>query len=461
MTTTLRRIGRALAAAAFLLLALPASEAQEDPPAPEAAVATARTLMKGGSHDQALAILRPLAGMHPEHTNLQFLLGLAAIEASRRPEAAPVEQEALLDEAIAALHAILVDQPELVRVRLELARAFFYKGEDSLARGHFERVLAGEVPEAVKANVQRFLVQIRARRRWTMYVGAALLPDSNIGGGSDEECIYINIGYQVCFRRDNLDDATTAGIGVLLWTGGEYQHPLGGRLRLRAGTDLARREYSGRRFDETNLSVHAGPRWLVDRRTDASVLASARRRWAGTSIDHDAVGGRIEARRRLTPQITANARASWHQRDYRSSETLDGPLVDVTLGGTWTISPILQANSSIGYSQERPRKLNRRNASRTLRAGLSVALPWGLNAGASAQFRWTDFEGIEDVQHLPLDGSAREDRTRTLSLSLHKRDFTLYGFSPQVLVIHEERDSNAQLISHDRTRGELRFVRQF
>ena len=199
----------------------------------------------------------------------------------------------------------------------------------------------------------------------------------------------------------------------------------------------------------------------MDRRTDASVLASARRRWAGTSIEHDAVGGRVEARRRLTPQITANARASWHQRDYRSSETLDGPLVDVSLGGTWTISPTLQANSSIGYSQERPRKLNRRNASRAVRAGLSVALPWGLNAGGSAQFRWTDYEGIEDVQHLPLDGSSREDRTRTLSLSLHKRDLTLYGFSPQVVVIHEERDSNAQLISHNRTRGELRLVRQF
>ena len=59
------------------------------------------------------------------------------------------------------------------------------------------------------------------------------------------------------------------------------------------------------------------------------------------------------------------------------------------------------------------------------------------------------------------DGSPREDRTRSLSFSLHKRDFTLYGFSPQLVVTHEERDSNAQLISYDRTHGELRFVRQF
>ena len=140
---------------------------------------------------------------------------------------------------------------------------------------------------------------------------------------------------------------------------------------------------------------------------------------------------------------------------------MDGPLVDVSLGGTWTISPILRAHSSVGYSQERPSSLYRRNQSRTLRAGLTVALPRGFNVGGNAQFRWTDYEGLERPPHHTRDGSSREDRTRSLSLSLHKRDFTLYGFSPQVVVTYEQRDSNAQLISYDRTHGELRFVRQF
>ena len=460
MTITIERVGRALAVA-FLLLIVPLSNAAEDAPSVTEDYAKARALHKVGKYVEALDILRPLAEGHARQTNIRFLLGLSAIEASRLAETGEAEQQALLDEAIATLHAILVDRPELVRVRLELARAFFYKEEDTLARGHFERVLAGDVPDAVKANVQRFLTQIRARRRWTMYVGAALLPDSNIGSGSEDETIYINFGgIDLPFRRNNADNLTTSGIGTSVWAGGEYQHPLGDRLRLRAGADLARKEYSGREFDDSNLSVHAGPRWLLDGRTEASVLASARRRWASTSIDQDAVGARIEARRRLTPRITANARASWHQRDHRRDNTLDGPLVDVSLGGTWIVSPILRADSSVGYSQERPRRLNRRSESRSLRAGLTVALPRGFNAGGSAQFRWTDYEGTEPP-FTPLDGSSREDRTWTLSLSLHKRDFTLYGFSPQLAVTHEERDSNAQLHSYDRTRGELRFVRQF
>ena len=462
MKTTLQRLGHVLAAAIFLLLAVPAPAAAESALSPDEGAAKARALFDKGRLDQALDVLRPLARGHPGRTNIRFLLGLAAIEASRLSGVAEADRIALLDEAIAALLAILVDRPQLVRVRLELARAFFYKGEDILARRHFQRVLAGEVPEAVKANVQRFLVRIWARRRWAMYAGTALLSDTNIGSGTDEGVLYINFGgIERPFDFTPAEEQTTSGIGASLWAGAEYQHPLGPRLRLRAGGDLARREYAGRRFDSTYLSVHAGPRWLVDRRTEASVLASVRRRWAGTSIEHDALGARIEARRRLARRVTANARASWHQRDYRKSNDLDGPLVDVSLGGTWTITPTLQAHSSVGYAKERPSRQNRRNNSRTVRAGFTVALPRGFNVGTNVQLRWTGYEGMEVPQHLPRDGSSREDRTWSLSFSMLKRDFTLYGFSPQLVVAHEGRESNAQLISYDRTHGELRFVRQF
>ena len=456
MTTTLERLCRMLVAAALFMASVPAPIAAETAVPPDAGIADARALLNGGRPDAALEVLRTLARSHPGRMDIRFLASLAAIEAARMPGVAEADREALLDEAIATLRAILVDAPGLVRVRLELARAFFYKEEDSLARDHFERVLAGKPPAPVVANVQLFLRQIRARRRWTMYLGAALLPDSNIGGSSDEAIIYI---FDLPFRRDNADELTTSGVGASLWTGGEYQHPLGDRLRLRTGADLARREYAGREFDDTYVSVHAGPRWLVDPRTEMSLLASARRRWAGTSIDHDAVGARIEARRRLTRRATGNARASWYQRDYRQDrDYLDGPVTDASLGGTWTISPTMQADAAVGYAKERPERERDRNNSRWLRAGLTVALPRGFNVGGSGQLRWTNYKGD---WFFTGDDSPREDRIGTLSLALHKRDFTLFGFSPQVVVTREVRSTNAQLHDYQRTRGEIRLVRQF
>ena len=370
---------RALAAGAFLLLAAPMSNAAVNPPSPAAAadVSGAQALVKAGKFKEALTVLRPLAGGRTVEANVLFLIGVAATGASQQPDLADDERDALLDEAIESLHTILIDRPDLVRVRLELARAFFLKGEDSLARGHFERVLAGKPPAPVVANVQRFLAEIRARRRWTMYLGAAMSPDSNIGGASDEQIIYIN---DLPFRRD-AEELTTSGIGVSVWTGGEYQYPLGDRLRLRLGGDVSRQDYGGSKFDQTSVSVHAGPRWLVDKDTEVSLVGTARRRWTGTAPSNDDLGARVEAGHRLTPRIRVNGRASWYHRDNRTRDFLDGPILDFTLGGSWVILPILRADGAAGYASERPKSERWRNASRWLRLGASVALPLGLHLG--------------------------------------------------------------------------------
>ena len=111
---------------------------------------------------------------------------------------------------------MLIDQPGLVRIRLELARAFFYKGEDGLSQEHFERVLAGNPPDPVVANVRRFLSQIRARRRWNMHLGFAVAPNTNIGGTSNERTIYI-FGAAVPPGCGVADDLRRGAVGVGRW----------------------------------------------------------------------------------------------------------------------------------------------------------------------------------------------------------------------------------------------------
>ena len=453
---TIQHLFRALAAIAFILFAAPMSNAADGPPSPsDPDVASARALIKAGKFNESLTVLRLLSSNHPGRTDILFLIGLAAIENSQRQDTTETDREALLDEAIASLHAILIDRPDLVRVRLELARAFFLKGEDSLSRDHFERVMASNPPSPVAANVQRFLGVIRVRRRWSMYLGATLLPDSNIGGSSDAEIIYIN---DLPFRRD-ADELTTSGVGVSIWTGGEYQYPLGDRLRLRVGGNVARQEYTGRKYDQTFLSGHAGPRWLVDKDTDISLLGSVRRRWVGTVPFYDDLGARVEAGRKLTRRVTVTGRASWHRRDHRTRDFLDGPVLDLSLIGAWVILPILRADAAVGYARERPESEVWRNATRWMRVGASVALPRGFTVGGSGELRWTGYEG--NWFPFTRDGTPRDDRTRILRLSVHNRAFTVYGFSPQLAVINEVRDTNAQLYDYKRTRGELQFVRQF
>ena len=479
-----------LVAALALFLSLPAAAQEADPPAeapaqdaaedsvpPPAAAdkaaaaaaaaaiteaeraAQAQALMAEGRFEDAIVLLRPLLEQETIGPNALFLYGVASLEASLRPGRPDEEREVLLDEAIAAFHFMLVQRPELVRVRLELARAFFLKGEDALAMRHFEAVLAGGVPDEVAANVNRFLDEIRSRGRWSFNVGFALAPDSNIGAGSEERTIYIPIfGQPLPFERD-AEELTSSGVGVSVWGGAEYQVPIGERLRLRAGGDAARREYSGSQFDQLFLSTHLGPRWLIDRNTEGSLMASARQRWIGTVPDNRELGARLEVARRLTPRVTAFANASWHDRRYRMQTWLDGPVWDASLRGSWVVTPTVRAELSAGYAREEPERKRARNASRWLGAGVTVALPLGFSVGGGGEVRWTDFEDAW-FPNTPV-GEDREDRTQSVRLSVYNRGVTVFGFSPAIVAVHEERDTNAQLYDYKRTRGELRFVRQF
>ena len=430
-----------------------ADEAMPEQPSMAPETSEARALISAGKFNEALAMLRALAEAHPGQTNIHFLHALAAIESSRLT-GTKEEQQVLLDEAIAILHRILVDQPELERVRLELARAFFYKNEDRLARQQFERVLAGTPPEPVAANIRRFLNEIRARRRWSMYLGAAVTPSTNIGRASDSDIINI---FGLPFRRD-ADEPRRSGIGISLWTGGEYHYPLGDRLRLRFGADATREEYPGSMFDQTFLSLHAGPRWLLNPETAVSLMADARQRWVETAPYYLDLGARSEVRHRVNRRVFLTGRASWYDREYRTQKVLDGSVFDLSLNGTWIVTPAIRANFSAGYADEHTQAKTRRNDSLWGRMGVSVALPRGFTVGGSGEYRKTEYEG----NWFPFtDGDAREDKTEIFQASIFNRAFTLYGFSPQLVVTHEERRTNAQVHDYKRTNGEVRFVRQF
>ena len=459
---------RSLAVAACLMLAAPTLAATDAPTtsAPTASMAEARKLLRERKFEEALPVLRQIARGSAVHDSVRFLLGLAAVEASQRPDIPDTGREALLDEGIAAFHAMLVRRPELVRVRLELARALFLKGEDSLAKGHFEQMLAGKPPAGVALNVNRFLAEIRARKRWSLRLGVALAPDTNIGAGSDERIIYIQ---GLPFRRDQ-EELTTSGVGVSAWLGGEYQYPLGNpgtgsgasRWRLRAGGDLSRREYRESAFDQMTIAGHVGPRWLIGRTSEISLLLSGVHHWTGSGLEepsHHDIGLRVEGMHRINPRTTLNARVSRHERRYDKDTHRDGPATNLSVGVGWVASPTLRIDAGLGWGRERPELERFRHTSRRVQLEATAALPWGFTLGGSGTLRWADYEG--EWFPFTAPGQPRRDLTRTIRLFAHNRALTLEGFSPQLSVTQEQRSTNAQLHDYERISGELRFVRLF
>ncbi|MCY3876132.1 MAG: porin family protein [Rhodobacteraceae bacterium] len=418
-------------------------------------VRAARAMVEAGRFEEALHALRPLAPDHPDRTDVLFLIGLAAIEASGRQGLGGRERTELLAEAIMAFRAILVDRPGLVRVRLELARAYFLNGDHDLSRRHFEYVLATGPPPAVVANVRQFLVAMEARRRWSSHVGLSIASDSNVGAASDADTIYI---FGLPFRRD-AGSGATSGTGLHAWGGGEYRHPLSRRQVMRAGFDVSHREYPGGDFDQTSLSVHAGPRWLVGEDAEVSVLANARGRWMAGEPHSRGLGIQVEAERNLASGLKIRALASGHRRTFPRNGQLNGSHHGVSLSGTWLTTPTMQTTATIGHSWEHTRALRWRNSGFLARVGSSFALERGFTLGLQFELRKTRYQG----NWFPFTpgGIPRRDQIRTLEASILNRALTANGFSPQLVLVNETRKSNAQLYDYKRNRLEVQFVRQF
>ena len=458
------------AAAMFCMVATVAVAADQKPNTPaespadepatlpnSAVIKEADAHVQAGRFNEALAQLRPLLQAGPVPIDALFIMSLAAIGASQQPGLDEDARHGLLDEAITVLRSVLVTNPGLLRIRLELARAFFLKEEDDLAKKHFEKVLTAQLPAPVIANVQRFLNIIRARKRWNTYFGFAFAPDTNIGSVSDGETVYINVfGADLPFRAPE----ATSGIGVSIWTGGEYQYPLAdGPLRLRIGGNLSRREYKKLIFDRTYLSVHIGPRWLIDPKTEVSLLPFAEVNWTGRNREFVGVGARLEAGRIMSRRFSIFGRLSRTERRFVDATANDGSSTDLLLGGRFLVSPTLRLNFSTGLGRERPESRRARNTSGRLRADVTLALPKGYTIGGGSEIRLTRY--AEPWPPLTPSGTSREDRTYTLRASAYNRDWTVLGFSPKLGLTWEKRDSNAKLYSYDRTQGELNFVRQF
>ena len=142
--------------------------------------------------------------------------------------------------AIARFRAMLIRDPTLPRVRLDLALAYFRAGEDSSAAYHFRQVLGDEdLPPVVRARTLAFLDTIRRRKTWSVNAAVALAPDSNINAAtSSREVNLFGLPAQL-----SEDARQTSGLGLNASISGGYEARISPDLRFRTGASLSTRTY--------------------------------------------------------------------------------------------------------------------------------------------------------------------------------------------------------------------------
>src|SRR6187549_471292 len=169
-------------------------------------IQAAQLLITNDRLDDAKRVLERFLAATPDDSQGQFLLATIAVAQKD------------YDTAISLFRRILARDPPTERVRLELARAFFLKGDYDNADRQFRFARAGDIDDAVKANVDRFLSAINRLREWTVNFSFALAPDTNQNAATSASQVSI---FGLPFALDK-GARKQSGIGLAGNIGGEW-----------------------------------------------------------------------------------------------------------------------------------------------------------------------------------------------------------------------------------------------
>ncbi|MDE0102303.1 MAG: surface lipoprotein assembly modifier [Bryobacterales bacterium] len=484
-----RARGVALWALSLALLGLasePSSAADPNAPTDEqvaAAVAASDRLLNMGRVGEAYEGIRPIAEARPDSNQATFALGLAALAAADAAAASGAQTQGrepreLYNISIRAFRGMLVKDPSLLRVRLELARALFSRGrclsppanlikhilgDDCwAAEQHFLRVLGSNVPPQVALNVRRYIQVCRARKRANGSLTLALAPDSNVNTSTSAQTVNIfGLPFQLT------DEArATSGIGVVASLGAEIQRPLpkfkwipASAVRLRVGGILFRREYSGGDWDDHNYSTYAGPRFISSK-GQWSILFQADSRAVNGRPYSRQYGLRLEGVRLVTRKLWVGGSLEGSRQ---TATSVEGPIGKP--GNSWngqsfasySVLPSLNVRFMGGAGHENTDRLATRHRSKWVGVMGTYDLPLGFSMTLAQQLFFTDFEQPNYL----FSPNPPETKLWFSRLALFNRKIRFGGFSPSISLIREKRDSNLTLYQYERYRAEGGVVRVF
>ena len=184
-----------------------------------------------------------------------FFFGVAAVDTGHA------------GDGVLALERYLLNFPDNLSARLQLARGYFLLGEDGRAREEFEALRQFKPPSDIAATIDRFLDAIRLREtRYTTsaggYVELGLGNDSNVNGGVANANIFLaNLGPVVISQTGQKINDNFASLGV----GGYISHPVAPGVSLFANGAAEQKQLSqnsAHQFQIGNLDVAGGVSYL-------------------------------------------------------------------------------------------------------------------------------------------------------------------------------------------------------
>jgi tetratricopeptide (TPR) repeat protein len=364
-------------------------------------------------------------------------------------------------EAAALYLDILNHSPGLARVRLELARAYFYNRDYEDARFQFELVKGGDLPPEVLEKADQFLALIRRQKNHEFNVDLALVPDSNISqaSGGDEECVATIFG-PLCRPLEKKRSGLGLNAGATLDHYLRFSRDFG----LRSTVGLSALEYEARDYDDYQAYLASGPR-LTFESGESSLQPTFRKRWHAGKQYSEEYGLRWDARK-IWGRLLLDGGASWAQSRYNESAVnaaLRGANQSVFLQPRYILDDQTFVQAGLAFLRDNTRIAAYGSDSRRYSLGAYHFFPYGFSlfgelSRTDARHHDTQWYVTRDRR---IDETRRRDRIWQGYLALSSNLLDRHGLTPSLQYTYTRRDSNIWSREYDRHRVTMFFNYKF
>jgi hypothetical protein len=414
---------------------------------PEEVLSLAQAFLNRGQVDEAETIYRSLLQSSPDEgvrIESAFQLGQILVYRGRYREAALY------------FIAILNHKPDLPRVRLELARAYFLDKNYADATFQFELVKGGSLPTEVVANVDAFLDLIRRQKNWSLDFSMNPVFDSNINQTSrtKEECIDTAI-YGFLGHLCRPVEGKTSGIGLNINTTFDYFKRFSQDWGMRATAGFYAMEHRGRAYDDHSLYAALGPRYLWAS-GEASLQPTFRKRWYAGKEYRDEYGLRVDVRETWN-RLILDASANYTIHDYSDTflrGILRGPSWGMRLQPRYILNDRTFVQTGLEFLREDTKEAAYANDNWIYSLGVYRALPHGFSMFLEGSFTRSRYHALQwfVTRDSMIDETVRRDKILGLSAILSSNRFEKYNLTPVLRYSHTKRTSNIWSREYERNR---------
>lgn len=409
----------------------------------------AGSFVDAGKYDKAKQILTTV----PQTGNL-------ALEIERWFLLAQIAQkQGDFETAIKIYRKILDDQPDLARIRFELATCYMHTKQWYRADYHLRLAMAGaDLPDEVRQVMNYYRWIVRQNKNWNVWFNFGAAPDNNINnavGGT--ECVNTIFG-PMC--RDLSDPESAIGYNFSL--GGNYEFKLSDHWRWKSDAFVYSNIYDISDYDDLYLSVGTGPRYIWDR-GDIWLAGVWNRRWYGWERYNWSAGAKLDLNYDFTRRLSGGLNLQYLNNTYDLYDNfLSGNTYFTQLHFAYSFNARLYSMLRIGLTREDTRAAEYSYWQPGFGVGLGAEMPYGFHVYAEPYFYWSAYDDAKWVVH---DGAfsqiTERDFTQRYSLSVSNNKFDIWGFVPTLVFSYTHRDSNIWQREFDKFSAEFTMRQRF